>query len=531
MDGKYALSQAEADERFKLKQAQATKKKLKHFETRQTEVMQEFKNLLGPVRIADTDGNTDHSLSVTTNETHEGKIVRITRDMVDAFKRVVSIQDTSGSSMDLDKIIITQDLSHLESKVPTNSALKVKQFPEDAENDVVETEKPNNNEKYRNIGGLIKLFISNVHDCTVSIKCKIITGTVEVHNCSNVKICVESTATVATIQADLSNNIIIEYHDAPSGQRIPGQHPMLYWGDDKNDRIYHAGITNMIIRRYRDNYIEDEITCDYVKDGAEAIGNASAKECQFITSCIDGKLQTEKVVRTAGTSTGKNAKAMTERELKDEKEKREKAAKYAVKMAEDMIQIKDKDGNILVSKKNISSNECDNKNDEDDVVEELFTSMSNDEIKIIVGECDELKIRGNEAFAAGEYAQAILQYTLAMDKADELPDRDTVPTPVSSSSTLQLYPRDIVLSNRSACFLKLGHHEKAEVDAMKALKYNPDNIKANFRLGLSLHAQNKYMEAIPILAKSYKMEPHNKQIKQALQFCEINLEKERRKQL
>jgi RNA polymerase II-associated protein 3 len=161
-----------------------------------------------------------------------------------------------------------------------------------------------------------------------------------------------------------------------------------------------------------------------------------------------------------------------------------------------------------------------------DVVEEVYTSMSATEIQDIIEECDQLKIRGNEAFGAGEYGQAILHYSLCIDKASELPDATDNHDTVKS-----LYPRDVVYSNRSAAFLKLGQHEKAENDATMALQINPNNIKANFRKGLALHASGKYQEALPILAYAYKMEPHNKQIKQAIQFCEVRLEQEFRQRM
>jgi len=100
--------------------------------------------------------------------------------------------------------------------------------------------------------------------------------------------------------------------------------------------------------------------------------------------------------------------------------------------------------------------------------------MGKEQIDSIVNECDKNKARGNEAFGAGEYAQAILLYSLALDKADELPDKDD---PLPAAKT-QLFPRDVTLSNRAACFLKLGQHEKAEADATKAAEINPENVKA-----------------------------------------------------
>jgi hypothetical protein len=262
---------------------------------------------------------------------------------------------------------------------------------------------------------------------------------------------------------------------------------------------------------------ELETVADYIKDGATSAGNASLEECQFITSVVDGTLTTEKVVRT-GSSTGTNTRAMTEREVEEERVRREKAAAMAIDMAENMIKIQDKDGNEI-KKVDVPTPLVETL---DDDIEEIYASMPKAEIDAIVHECDQNKQRGNEAFGSGEYAQAILLYSLALDKADELPDKD---------SDKQLFPRDIIFSNRSACFLKLGQHEKALDDAVRALEINPKNIKAVFRRGLSLHASGRYEEAMPILAEAHKIEPKNKQIKQALQFCEVRFEKERRKRM
>jgi len=517
LDGKYARSRAEAEEREKLKAVKETKKTLEKYKQREMAIVQDLSGLLGPVN--DGEGRTSSG---------DGpKIVRITRDRMDAGSRVVTLNDTSGKSdnNNQDTIVLTQDLSLLESKMPANAAT-AKSYPGDAENAVLE---PTEQQQDRSIFGVIKVFLTNVHNCTVLIKCKIITGTVEIHNCSNVVVRVESTGTVATVQADLSENVTIEFRDAPSGKNtgLPGSQK-LYWGDDRDDRIFHAGVKNMRVAIVRDGVVDTEIVSDYLKDGAVPVGNATPEEFQFVTSVVKGELATEKVMRS-GSTTGTNARAMTQRELDEEKSLREKAASMAIQMAEDMIQIKDKDGNVL-AKKETPASEAETVTDcgDDGDVEEVYASMGADEVKLVVAECEQNKARGNEAFGTGEYGQAILLYSLALDKAEELPDAGTG---AAASTEKQLFPRDVVYSNRAACFLKLGQHEKAEEDAARALEINPKNIKANFRRGLALHAMGRYRDALPVLAKAHDIEPKNKQIKQALQFCEVRLAQEERSRL
>ena len=511
LDGKYARSQSEAEERKKSDKAADLKKRLEKYKERENQVMQTFTGLLGPVE----QGKDDESKAA------ESQVIRITRNIVDAGKRVISIADTSGRSVK-DKIVLTQDLSHLESKMAANAMMPAKKYKDDAENDVQEDKSGSNQ---RSIFGVIKAFISNVHNCTTIVKCKIITGTLEIHNCSNVVIRIESDATVATMQVDLSENITVQFCDAPSGKNaatLPG-HKKMYWGEDKDDRIFHAGVKGMRVSLIRDDFVESEVTADYLKDGAVAVGNATPEEFQFVTSVVDGKLFTEKIER-AGSTTGQNARAMTEREVKEQTALREKAAKMAIDKAEAMIKIQDKDGNEIKKKKSIETAKEDDQDGGE--VEEIYTSMRKDQIDAIVSECEHNKARGNEAFVAGEYAQAVLLYSLVLDKAAELPDASN-----NSSGGKNLFPRDIIYSNRAACFLKLGEHEKAANDAASAMEISPSNVKACFRRGLALHAAGRYQEALPFLAKAEKLEPKNKQIKQALQFCEVRLTQEHRKRM
>jgi len=507
LDGKYAHSQAEAQERQKAKEVKKAKSILDNYKKRESAIKEDLTELLGPV-----DGKKEEETKSDTP-----KIIRVTRNMVDAGKRVVSIADTAGASLD-DTIVLTSDLSLLESKMKANALkMKPKEYEGDAQN-----EAPDDSKEERSVFGVIKGFISNVHHCTILIKCKFISGTIEISHCSNIKVVIEKDSTVATIQVDLCQDIAVEFHDAPSGKNTQ-YGPKVYWGKDKEDRIFHAGVENMRVKILRDGYVETERLCDFKKDGAKKVGNAAEEEFQFVTSVVDEELQTEAVVRE-GATTGENVRSMTQRELDAEKVKREQAAKVAVGMAENMIKFKEKDGGGASKATKSQTTPVETADEEE--IEQVYGSMGKDEIDAIVRECDKNKQRGNEAFGSGEYAQAILLYSLALDKADELPDVDD-PFPAKH----QLFPRDVTLSNRAACFLKLGQHEKAEADAKKASEINPKNIKAVFRRGLALHAMKQFMAAIPILAEAHKLEPKNKQIKEALQFAEVRMTQEQRKRM
>jgi tetratricopeptide (TPR) repeat protein len=387
--------------------------------------------------------------------------------------------------------------------------------------------------------------LSNLKNCTVVVKCKVITGLLEISHCENVTLKISKSATVVTIQADLCQNLNVEFHDAPSGKGITETgRTIMFWGEDKDDRIFHAGVSNMNIKTYRDGFVDLEKNADFLKDGAKPVGNATAEEVQFITSVVDGELLTEKVLKNGsatGTTvsgafagaegdSGSGARAMTAREMEEVKKRKEQIRK-SVDERLGGIKILDKDGNeVPVQKKSDKDQSEEEEGDvgDGDIIEEVYAGMTQSDIDHIIKDCDAQKAKGNEAFVAGEYTQAVLLYSLSLDKAAELPDASG--TGVEGKQK-QLFPRHIVLSNRSACFLKLGHHEKALKDGIEAERLEPSYVKGVFRKGLAHHAMGNYQEAITALAAAQKIEPKNKQIKQALQFAEVKMHREMSKRM
>ena len=520
LDGKHARSQAEAEEKAKAKEMQKAKQRLEAYQKRESGVTEALSALLGPV---------DDENTAQVEEKHL-EIKYVTRESIGAGKRVLTVADTKGPG----KIVLTQDLTNLESGTAANASLKPKSYEDDAEN---KEEMPEAT-VHR---GIIKLNLRNLHQCSVVIKCKIITGTIEISHCEDVTLIVEGDdATAATIQADLCSNIDIQFHDAPSGKNVPlrvrdtnsGPTTTLFWGQDKNDRIYHAGVSNLRVRTFRDGFVDLDTTSDYLKNGAKAVGNAAAEEVQFVTSVIEDKLITERVLRPGESKEIKQgARPITERELRELEKKKSQIEEALDEKLKDMIQIKDKNGDAIEKDAEKKATEK-----EEEVIEEVYASATKEEIEAIVSSIEDQKAKGNEAFTSGEYAQAILLYTLALDEAAQLPDASDVTDKLNSSVVSdpiveQLFPRHVILSNRSACFLKLGHHEKALKDGSDAEILNPPYVKGVFRKGLALHAMGRYREAIDALAKAQKVEPKNKQIKQALQFAEVRMHQEMRKRM
>ena len=524
------VSKAHAEELEKAEKARKMKKMLDKYKVRQEGVVQTLAGLLGEVGGGD------------------GPAKMVTRDLMEAGKRVLTLADTAGPG----KIVLTEDLSNLESALPPNSRATPKKYEGDAENDAPTGE--GDSAAPRRICGLIKLNLQNLKNCTVVIRCKIITGTIEITNCTDVVVRVERGATAASVQADLCSNLSLEFHDAPSGKNasvpglvggtvVPGGGPTrIFWGEDRDDRIYHAGVSNLRVATYRDGYVDLEAEADYKELGAEAIGNATAEEVQFVTSVVDGDLVTDRVARSSGAGqvtrgAGGSARVMTVREVEEEKKRKENAP-----CPENMIRFVQKNPPLIDKAEALPPTSVLEKPaaDEGDV-EEVYASMSKDKIGAIVKDCEAQKAQANEAFVAGEYAQAVLLYSLVLDRCAELPDAEEATTVITKTNVTpakdaplpmtQLFPRHIILSNRSASFLKLGEHEKALKDAQEAMALQPSYVKSAFRKGLALHAMGRFHEAVPTLGAAHRIEPKNKQIKQALQFAEVRLQQEMRKRM
>ncbi|KAG5466538.1 hypothetical protein LSCM4_01690 [Leishmania orientalis] len=111
---------------------------------------------------------------------------------------------------------------------------------------------------------------------------------------------------------------------------------------------------------------------------------------------------------------------------------------------------------------------------------------------------EELKARGNEAFAAKRFEDAIVLY----DKAIEM------------DSTNFIY-----YNNRAAAYHELKNYAKAIEDANTSIAIE-DNAKAHARIGAALWAQMKYREAKDAFEVAAAMDPSKKSIKDSIQALE-----------
>uniref|UniRef100_A0A7S2JPQ9 Uncharacterized protein n=1 Tax=Leptocylindrus danicus TaxID=163516 RepID=A0A7S2JPQ9_9STRA len=314
---------------------------------------------------------------------------------------------------------------------------------------------------------IIKVFLEECENLNLKVEAPIVTSMVEITHCKKVEIKV-CKYRLSTLQIDMSKDLLVEYTDLncfglPSSDVHNG------------DRIYHAGVSDMVLkvpvfcaRTKKASVLERKI--DYIADGAIRVAEQSAQEYQFVTY-VDRSSETIALVTERLHRVG--TREFTDSELE---------------------------------KKRLEGNERD---------VELY--MQDDERKI--KECETHKAEGNEEFKNGNYTQAVLMYSMAIEKSSCL------------DKSRPFQSRHICFANRSACFLKIGHHEKALADAESCIQLDQTYIKGFFRKGLALHAMEKYQEALPVLVQSLKFEPKNKQIKQAIKFCEIKLEMEMRKRM
>ncbi|KAG5467068.1 hypothetical protein LSCM1_01249 [Leishmania martiniquensis] len=111
---------------------------------------------------------------------------------------------------------------------------------------------------------------------------------------------------------------------------------------------------------------------------------------------------------------------------------------------------------------------------------------------------EELKARGNEAFAAKRFEDAIVLY----DKAIEM------------DSTNFVY-----YNNRAAAYHELKNYTKAIEDANASIAIE-NNAKAHARIGAALWAQMKYREAKEELEMAAALEPSKTSIKESIQALE-----------
>lgn len=119
---------------------------------------------------------------------------------------------------------------------------------------------------------------------------------------------------------------------------------------------------------------------------------------------------------------------------------------------------------------------------------------------------EDFKAKGNEAFRAGRFREAVRTYTAAI-----------------ASTASSPFPPDILptlFSNRSAALLKIGSYQAARFDAEEALRWTPNDQKARFRLASAFFHLRSYRKALDALRPMQAL-TNNDEIQRFL--CQVNI--------
>ncbi|KAJ9555295.1 hypothetical protein OSB04_009909 [Centaurea solstitialis] len=108
---------------------------------------------------------------------------------------------------------------------------------------------------------------------------------------------------------------------------------------------------------------------------------------------------------------------------------------------------------------------------------------------------DEAKAKGNAAFSAGNYTEAIKHFTDAIAIAPS---------------------NHVLYSNRSAAYASLNQYSEALSDAKKTVDLKPDWSKAYSRLGAAHHGLCQYDDAISAYKQGLEIDPNNETLKSGL---------------
>ncbi|XP_068634403.1 hsp70-Hsp90 organizing protein 3-like [Aristolochia californica] len=108
---------------------------------------------------------------------------------------------------------------------------------------------------------------------------------------------------------------------------------------------------------------------------------------------------------------------------------------------------------------------------------------------------DEAKAKGNAAFSAGKFDDAVRFFTEAIDLAPS---------------------NHILYSNRSAAYASLHKYSEALTDAQKTVQLKPDWSKGYSRLGAAHLGLGNYEEAVSSYNKGLELDPNNEALKSGL---------------
>lgn len=364
-----------------------------------------------------------------------------------------------------------------------------------------------------NLVGMIKVFIEECKDCAFILAAKLVTSHVEMAHCERCSVEVAEEP-LHTMQADLCKGVTLTYGEG------------LF---REGHRVYSAGCEDLNIHcDYRTGDGKDvkriSSSNDFIRDLAPLVlvpdkSSIAGAKADAAAEAGSGAAAAEGGAGVVGMSDAEAQAAAISKAASSLSAPRSEEQHFITRLVpghglltEAAVQV----GNRWVTPRELEQ--------ESAAAREVTAA----ELREASFKAEREKLMGNQSFTSGEYAQAAVHYTLAIDLANTADSQSTqFPQPVNPIL-------HACYSNRAQCFLKLGQPEKALEDSDMCIKVKPDFVKGHFRRGIALHAMGRYQEALPSLGKAQELEDPKKkqsltQIKQAITFAEAKLAGQMRK--
>ncbi|GAB2282569.1 Peptidyl-prolyl cis-trans isomerase cyp40 [Dionaea muscipula] len=139
--------------------------------------------------------------------------------------------------------------------------------------------------------------------------------------------------------------------------------------------------------------------------------------------------------------------------------------------------------------------------------------VKTDDLSWWITAIDCIKAFGNEKYKKQDFKMALRKYRKAMRYIDACWDLEELNTEKSISLKKT---RSQILTNSSACKLKLGDTDGALWDTDFAIRDEEENVKAHFRRGQALMATNDIDAAVKSFSKALELQPNDGIIKKEL---------------
>jgi tetratricopeptide (TPR) repeat protein len=134
------------------------------------------------------------------------------------------------------------------------------------------------------------------------------------------------------------------------------------------------------------------------------------------------------------------------------------------------------------------------------------------------------KTKGNDLYKEKKYEEAMRHYNQGLDYFNQLWSLEEEEKKKVDAVKLSL------LLNLAACQQELGEYSEVYYSCCKALDIDTYNVKALYRRGKALSAQNEFEKAKADLYEAAKLAPNAKEIRVELDLLKKKIEANKQKQ-